>query len=88
MLKTNYFHPTTDKYLHFFENEGNRLFVLPLASVKLSGKTNFSVIKMANGFQTPSFHRSLALPNGELILIGGTLENVKKKSNSIYKFNF
>ena len=35
----------------------------------------------------PKFHSSIALPNGDIYLIGGTQQN-HQKSNIIYKFDF
>ncbi len=39
-------------------------------------------------FRIPEFHKSIAVPNGDLYLIGGSLPNNVMKSQKIYKYDF
>lgn len=71
------------KYLHFFQNDENMLHFLDLES-----DVEFAAIQLNINFRVPEFHKSIAVPNGDLYLIGGSLPNNVLKSQKIYKYDF
>ena len=52
------------------------------------GEASFSSIELDITFKIPEFHKSIAVPNGDLYLIGGSLSVNGLKSQKIYKYDF
>lgn len=72
------------KYLHFFLKDENILQYLDLEQ----GDTSFSSISIDITFKVPEFHKSIAIPNGDLYLLGGSIATNGLKSQKIYKYDF
>lgn len=70
------------RYLHFFQHDENKLHYLDLDE-----GVDFQEIQLILNFQLPDYHKSIAVSNGDLYLIGGTEVN-QKKSPAIFKMDF
>lgn len=55
------------RYLHFFQHDENKLHYLDLDE-----GVDFQEIQLVLNFQLPDYHKSIAVSNGDLYLIGGT----------------
>lgn len=80
----------TTPYLHFFQNNSKELYLLDLKNIN-SKNSNlfFEKITLDIDFNIPNFHKSIALPNGDIYLIGGSFdfdEPNNNKSSRIYKY--
>ena len=75
-------------YLHFFQSESKYLHLLRLDTIKKNH--NFELIKLDTNIVIPNFHRSIAVPNGDLYLVGGAWgeKEQEKKSEGIFVFDF
>ena len=71
------------KFLHFFQNDENILHYLDLEESE-----SFQAINLNINFNIPDFHKSIATPNGDIYVIGGSLGDNGLKSQKIYKYDF
>ena len=82
-------HDCKRNYLHFFEEQTKNLYLLNIEDYSNHIK-NFSMIEMDIDFVVPDYHRSLALPNGDIFLLGGemTLMEYKPTINLVFSYDF
>ena len=66
----DYFNPETNKTLHFFLNEEDKINKLYITNV-LAKKPQFQVLEIPIDFNIPYFHKSITLPNGQIYVTGG-----------------
>jgi hypothetical protein len=77
------------KFIHFFQNHENRLHYVDLEKFMHSQKVGIESIELDINFRVPPFHKSIAIPNGDIYLIGGAdPNNNNKKHNTTYTFDF
>ena len=77
-------------YLHFFQNNSKELYLFNLQNLSKNQGNPFERIPLDIDFKIPNFHKSLSLPNGDIYMIGGSLEDVqdesRNKSPTIYLY--
>ena len=77
-------------FLHFFQNNSKDLHLFYLQDLVKKNEVQFEKIQLDIEFNIPNFHKSVNLPNGDLYLVGGTIENLEENNNKspiIYKYN-
>ena len=90
IYRNDYFERNSKRnYLHFFEENTKNLYLLNIEDYSNHIKT-FSAIQMDIDFEIPDYHRSIALPNGEIYLIGGEMNLLEEKPtiNSVFSYDF
>lgn len=86
----NYFEPgCTRRYLHFFQNYENRLHYIDVSNLSKNASPNFESTELNIDFTIPPFHRSMAVPNGDIYLIGGSdVQDPALKLNTNFLFDW
>ncbi len=82
----NYFYPSSNKYLHFFDEKSKSLFVKlidPIDFLDIPWKK----LSIPNSHKILTGHVSLSTPNGDLYMIGGITKEARP-SNSFSKYNW
>ncbi|CAD8143421.1 unnamed protein product [Paramecium octaurelia] len=82
-LQQNEFFRNKYKLLHFFETGKSVLWLFDLSLPDQVWRP----VQISNYVEVLPFSKSLITPDGQIYLAGGSLPN-KKKSNTIYQFNF
>ncbi|CAK67284.1 unnamed protein product (macronuclear) [Paramecium tetraurelia] len=82
-LQQNEFFRNKYKLLHFFETGKSVLWLFDLSLPDQVWRP----VQISNYVEVLPFSKSLITPDGQIYLTGGSLPN-KKKSNTIYQFNF
>jgi hypothetical protein len=85
IIGMNTFHTNSPrKYLHFFQHDDNILHYLDLEE-----GDEFQQIQLPLNVKIPDFHKSIAVSNGDLYLIGGVDTDIsERKSQKIFKYDF
>ena len=82
----DYFEPGCKRqFLHFFQNHENRFHYIDLEQLISSSRASFNTLELRSSFTIPPFHKSIAVPNGDIYLVGGSdVRNSSKKLSSTY----
>jgi len=86
----DYFDPSCSrKYLHFFQNHENRFHYININGLNKNSRPQFENVELNIDFRIPPFHKSIAIPNGDIYLIGGSDDqDSSRKLSTTYLFNW
>jgi len=90
VTSSDYFEPgSSRKFLHFFQNHENRFHYINLNGLSRNSRPNFESIELNIDFRIPPFHKSIAIPNGDIYLIGGSDDqDASRKLSTSYLFDW
>ena len=81
----NYF--KGEPFLHFFEVTNSALHKIGINEIRQSEPIKWNVIPLNIDFSIPPFHRTVATEKGLIYVLGGTVVNTFRKSQSIYQYS-
>ncbi|KRX03576.1 hypothetical protein PPERSA_04128 [Pseudocohnilembus persalinus] len=86
----DYFEKDCNKsFLHFFQHKSKIFHFVNLEDLKMGLPPKFYQINLNINFNIPRWHKSISLPDGQVVITGGVSCEIKdKKLNNCYQLDF